>query len=49
MWVHSYWSSKRLVWGCGEIAQTKKDLIRLIENNVYDYEAWTNGFGKGAV
>lgn len=49
MWAHSYWCSKRLVWRELEIATTKKDLIRKIEYNIDYYEAWTNGFGKGAV
>jgi hypothetical protein len=46
MWVHSYWCSKSLVWGAGEIAQTKKDLIRRIENSVSHYSPWLRGFGK---
>ncbi len=46
MWVHSYWCSKSLVWGAGEIAQTKKDLITRIENSVSHYSPWLRGFGK---
>ena len=46
MWVHSYWCSKRLVWGMGEISSTKKELIEKIENSKQSYPKWTNGWGK---